>query len=56
MKMQSRGRPATEKGERSVSLRITLHPDEHAAILKASKDAGSKPVTWLRDLALKATK
>lgn len=52
MTTAKRGRPKTAKGERSISVRITLHPDEHKKISKAAKKAKVKVVPFMRDAAL----
>jgi len=43
------GRPRTAKGQRSVRITITLHPDEYEAI----KAASDKPTTFIREAALR---
>lgn len=50
------GRPPSDKGQRPISLHITLHADEHEAIGSAAKAAKVKPTRFVRDAALRAAK
>lgn len=43
-----RGRPPTEKGQRSERLLITLHTDE----LDLLREVAKKPITFVREAAL----
>lgn len=52
------GRPPgpTLRGQRPISLHITLHDDEHEAIGAAAKAAKVKPTRFVREAALRAAK
>jgi len=48
--------PPSDKGQRPISLHITLHADEHEAIGAAAKAAKVKPTRFVREAALRAAK
>lgn len=50
------GRPPSDKGQRPISLHITLHADEHEAIGAAAKAANIKPTRFVREAAIRAAK
>ena len=50
------GRPTSDKGQRPISLHITLHADEHEAIGAAAKASKIKPTRFVREAALRAAK
>lgn len=52
-----RGRPPKDPEQRkNESLRIPLTSDEKALIEQAAAIANAKPVTWARDVVVKAAK
>lgn len=44
------------KDRRTDSMRIPMTAEERKAIQDAAVAAGAKPVTWVRDVALRAAK
>ena len=55
---RKRGRPPgpTPKGQRRISMHVTLHDDEHEAIGAAAKAAKVKPTAFVRAAALRAAR
>ena len=57
MKTPQRGRPPKEPEDRRVeSMKLPLTADEKALIQSAAASDEAKPVTWARDVLLRAAK
>jgi hypothetical protein len=55
--MAERGRPQKQPSERkTASMKIPLTEQEKEAITQAALSGDAKPVTWARDILLRAAK
>jgi hypothetical protein len=55
--METRGRPPkAPEDRRTESMKLPLTSDEKAAIERAAESDDAKPVTWARDVLLRAAR